>query len=128
MEGTVQENGTMTDDLYAFLLKIDNADLDIKNDALATGFKVLNYLNDTYDNNTTNTIMNGPDLLPVGFQRPDFFKPGYTQLQEGLGKILSQADTEITYNGPRKTGTARGTITLSSGNAVKGVDYIMPGI
>ncbi|HOD15994.1 MAG: hypothetical protein KBC90_02805 [Spirochaetes bacterium] len=120
--------GDMTDDLYAYLLDIDEADLDIKNDALDIGFKTLNYLNNTYDDPTTNAIMT--DLISFLSDSTDQnFSGLLINLQEALGKLLMRADSNISYDDSLDwyVGSS-GALDIGLGNSVYGIDLLLQAI
>ena len=124
-------SGTSTDDLYAYLLDLHNANLGIKDDALTIGFKTLKYINDTYgstDSNSngvldTNDIMNDLNSL-LSDSSGQTASSLLINMQEGLGKLLVRAEDTIRWDDPYNyDGTGVNNIGL--GNAVYGVDLIL---
>ena len=121
-------SGDFTDDLYAYLLDIDNANLDIKGDTLEIGFKTLKYLDATYDNTTTNTIMT--DLIAFLSDGTDQnFSGLLINLQEALGKLLMRADSTISYDDSLDWYVGgSGAMDIGLGNSVYGIDLLLQAV
>lgn len=91
--------GTSTLDLYAYLLKLQNANLNIKDDVYNIMYKNIRYLDVTYDDTTTNTIMT--DLIAfLSDNTGQTVTSLFINLQEALGKMLMRAESYISYDDP----------------------------
>ncbi|MBN2158669.1 MAG: hypothetical protein JW807_04685 [Spirochaetes bacterium] len=117
------------DDLYVFMDKIRDSDLDLKYDIFELLFKVLDYTDDTY----VQTALIQQIMTDLRAFLSDTTDPNLTwlvyNLQEALGKIMMRANSNIYFDDPLNWDQAGTTaIDIKLGNAVSGMDYLLQAI
>lgn len=116
-------HSTYITELYDFLDRVNEADLGVKDDVYEILFKNLRYINETYTANDINNIMNDLNSF-LSDSTGQNVSSLLLNLQEGLGKMLMRADTNIAYDDPADF-DGSGTNDIGLGNAVAGVDLLL---
>ena len=114
-----------TGDTYSFFQDIKDANTGIKNDAYNLMFKNLRYILSTYSPAEINDMMTDMSLF-LSDNTGQTLPLLVLNLQEGLGKILMRADTNISYDDPLDY-DGGGLHDIKLGNAVSGIDSLLLG-
>ena len=124
------DSGDYIDELYAYMNKIDDAELNMKHDAYDIMNKGVGYAYQRYtvDANVVEARMS--DLRSfISDNTGQTITSLLLNIQEAMGKILLRADSEIYFDDPLDyDGSGFDYINIELGNSVAGVDYLLQGI
>ncbi|OHD64469.1 MAG: hypothetical protein A2176_11310 [Spirochaetes bacterium RBG_13_51_14] len=120
-------SGDYINDLYDFVNSMIDADLDMKTDVLTLMHKSLGFFDARYvQTGQIQTIMTDLNSFLSDASGQTFVSLMFN-MQEGLGKILMRANSNIIHDDPSDSPDG-GNEDTGLGNAVSGVDYLMTGI